>query len=50
MQGAIESSNISPIQEMVDMIAVNNAFQANQRVISSIDRAMERAVDILGNT
>lgn len=50
VQGALESSNISPIQEMVDMIAVNNAFQANQRVISSIDRAMERAVEILGNT
>lgn len=50
VQGAIEGSNISPIQEMVDMIAVNNAFQANQRVISSIDRAMERAIDTLGNT
>lgn len=50
VQGAIESSNISPIQEMVDMIAVNNAFQANQRVISSIDRVMERAIDTLGNT
>lgn len=50
VQGAIEGSNISPIQEMVDMIAVNNAFQANQRVISSIDRVMERAIDTLGNT
>ncbi|MEZ5277751.1 MAG: flagellar hook-basal body protein [Opitutaceae bacterium] len=50
VQGAIESSNVSSIHEMVDMITVNNAFQANQRVISSIDRAMERAVEILGNT
>lgn len=50
VQGAIEGSNISPIQEMVDMIAVNNAFQANQRVISSVDRVMERAIDTLGNT
>lgn len=49
-QGALESSNISAVQEMVDMISVNNAFQANQRVISSIDRVMERAVEILGNT
>jgi flagellar basal body rod protein FlgG len=49
-QGAIESSNISAIREMVDMISVNNAFQANQRVISSIDSAMEKAVEILGNT
>jgi len=49
-QGAIESSNISAIREMVNMISVNNAFQANQRVISSIDRAMERAVEVLGNT
>lgn len=49
-QGAIESSNISAIREMVDMISVNNAFQANQRVISSIDSALEKAVEILGNT
>ncbi|RKX34990.1 MAG: hypothetical protein DRP71_05210 [Verrucomicrobia bacterium] len=49
-QGAIESSNVSAIREMVNMISVNNAFQANQRVISSIDRAMERAVEVLGNT
>lgn len=49
-QGAIESSNISAIREMVDMISVNNAFQANQRVISTIDSAMEKAVEILGNT
>ena len=49
-QGAIESSNVSSIREMVDMISVNNAFQANQRVISSIDRAMERAIEVLGNT
>jgi flagellar basal body rod protein FlgG len=49
-QGAIETSNISAIREMVDMISVNNAFQANQRVISSIDNALEKAVEILGNT
>jgi flagellar basal-body rod protein FlgF len=49
-QGAIESSNISAIREMVDMISVNNAFQANQRVISSIDSALEKAIEILGNT
>lgn len=50
VQGAIESSNVSAVHQMVDMITVNNAFQANQRVISSIDRAMERAVEVLGNT
>jgi len=49
-QGALESSNVSAIREMVDMISVNNSFQANQRVITSIDRAMERAIEVLGNT
>ena len=35
IQGFIESSNVDPIVEMVNMIEVNRAYEANQKVIQS---------------
>lgn len=49
-QGYLEMSNVSPVREMVDMVAVSTALQANQKVIQSIDELTGRAVQILGNT
>lgn len=49
-QGYLEMSNVSSVREMVNLIAVSNALQANQRVIQSYDTAMERAVQQLGTT
>ncbi|RME68609.1 MAG: flagellar hook-basal body protein [Verrucomicrobia bacterium] len=49
-QGYIEMSNVSPVREMVDLIAVSNALQANQKVIQSLDELTGRAVQVLGNT
>jgi len=34
-QGFIENSNVNPVTEMVKMIEVNRAYEANQRVIRS---------------
>ena len=48
-QGFIESSNVSPIREMVDMVTVSNALQANQRIIQTLDELSQRAVQVLGN-
>jgi len=42
--------NVSAIREMTDLIIVNNALQANQKVIQNFDSLSERAVQILGNT
>ncbi len=36
-QGFIEGSNVNPVKEMVNMIEVNRAYEANQKVISSQD-------------
>jgi flagellar basal body rod protein FlgG len=47
-QGFLESSNASPIREMVDLVTINNALQANQKVIQSIDGLLERAIQQLG--
>jgi len=40
IQGFIESSNVDPVVEMVQMIEVNRAYEANQKVIQSEDAAL----------
>jgi flagellar basal-body rod protein FlgG len=37
VQGFIEASNVDPVVEMVQMIEVNRAYEANQKVIQSGD-------------
>ena len=37
MQGFMETANVDPIREMVQMIEVNRAYEANQRVIQAHD-------------
>jgi flagellar basal-body rod protein FlgG len=37
MQGFIEAANVEPVREMVQMIEVNRAYEANQRVIQGHD-------------
>lgn len=49
-QGYREMSNSSAIREMIEIMSVNNALQANQRMIQSLDGLTERAVQVLGNT
>ena len=39
-QGFIESSNVDPVTEMVRMIEVNRAYEANQKVIQAEDSAL----------
>lgn len=42
IQGFLEASNVNPVQEMVKMISVNRAYEANQKVIQSEDQATEK--------
>ena len=37
IQGFIEAANVEPVREMVQMIEVNRAYEANQRVIQAHD-------------
>jgi len=37
IQGSIETANVEPVREMVQMIEVNRAYEANQRVIQAHD-------------
>ena len=46
--GTLEMSNVNVITEMVDMITVTRAYQANQRVIKAHDTLMGKAIESLG--
>jgi len=40
IQGFTEASNVDPVVEMVNMIEVNRAYEANQKVIQSEESAL----------
>ena len=43
-QGYLEGSNVSIVKEMIDMIAINRQYQANDRAIRTSDEALQKAV------
>jgi flagellar basal-body rod protein FlgG len=45
--GGIESANISVVNAMVSMISIMRAFEANQRVLTTQDETLGRAVNDL---
>jgi flagellar basal-body rod protein FlgF len=49
VSGVLEMSNVRPLEEMVNMITVSRAYEANQRVIVSQDELLEKAIQSLGN-
>lgn len=48
LQGFTEASNVNVIDEMVDMITVMRAYEANQKVLQSHDSLLEKAVNEVG--
>jgi len=48
MQGYVEGSNISPMREMVDLVTIARAYEANQKIISTRDQLLQRTLDTLG--
>lgn len=46
--GFLESSNMSVVSEMVDMIALSRAYESNQKVITTIDGTLEISANQLG--
>lgn len=41
MQGALETSNVNVVEEMVDMIETQRAYEMNSKVISSTDQMLQ---------
>ena len=44
-QGFLETSNVNPVTEMVQMIEVNRAYEANQKVIQTQDQNASRLIN-----
>jgi flagellar basal-body rod protein FlgF len=44
-QGFLESSNVNPIEEMIDMIRVQRAYGVEQKVIQTIDELTSRRIE-----
>ena len=45
LQGSIEESNVNIVSEMVSMITNMRSFEANQRVISSVDHTLDKLIN-----
>ena len=45
--GFLEASNVEVVQEMVDLIASQRAYEVNQRVITTSDEMLQRVTDRL---
>jgi len=44
-QGYLEASNVAPLREMVDLVSISRAYEANQKLIQSRDKIMERTLE-----
>ena len=47
-QGVLETSNVNVVKEMVNMITIQRAYEAGQKVITSMDETLQTAVNSLG--
>ena len=45
IQGFLEKANVNPVTEMVSMITVNRAYEANQKVISAHDQMTDKLIN-----
>lgn len=45
VQGFLEGSNVNPVTEMVNMIEVNRAYEANQKVVTTQDSLTNRLIN-----
>jgi flagellar basal-body rod protein FlgG len=45
-QGALESSNVEPVQELIDLITTQRAFELNSKVVQAGDEVMQVATNL----
>jgi len=41
MQGSLETSNVSVVEEMVNMVEVQRAYEMNSRVVTTADQMLQ---------
>jgi flagellar basal-body rod protein FlgG len=44
--GYLETSNVSVVEEMVEMISVTRAYEANQKIMQTMDSTLEKTVNL----
>ena len=47
-QGYTEQSNVNVVTEMVNMIAITRAYEANQKVIQSVNQTLDQSANSIG--
>ena len=47
-QGCLEEANVNVVSEMVDMIANMRSFEANQKVVQSVDGTLDKLISEVG--
>ena len=47
-QGCLEASNVNVVDQMTDMITIQRAYEAGQKVIHAEDEAMDKSVNDVG--
>ena len=47
-QGVLETSNVNVVNEMVNMITIQRAYEAGQKVITSIDGTLDKVANQVG--
>lgn len=48
VQGNVESSNVNTVREMVNMITVFRAYEANQKAVQSLDQTLDKVINQMG--
>lgn len=46
--GYLETSNVSVVEEMVEMISVTRQYEANQKIMQTMDSTLDKSVNELG--
>jgi len=46
-QGFLESSNVAPMREMVNLVLISRAYEANQKVIANSDQQGQKTLEAL---
>lgn len=47
-QGALEMSNMNIVSEMVDMISITRNYEANQKIVQTMDDSLDKTVNQVG--
>jgi flagellar basal-body rod protein FlgF len=48
VQGALEGSNVRPVQELTRLIEISRAYQSAAKIVSGADELRQRAIERLG--